>query len=238
MPSYNSEKYIRTAINSVLGQSYTDKELIVVDGASTDGTVEILKEYGNQINWISEKDSGQSDAINKGFRLATGDIVTWLNTDDFYMPEIFQMINDYFVKNKSASIVYGNCRSLTKSEYIINKPADKITSEALINKGNLIYQPASFYRTEDVYSVKMLDKNLYYWMEYDLFIKLLNRSNAVYIDHILTNFTIRPEQKSDLRNLIEMDKEMLQISQKYGGGKIFSRLYIMVQWHKFKHFIK
>ena len=87
-PTYNSEEYLEKCIQSIMGQSHTDYEHIIVDGGSKDRTIEIIKKYENQYNmiWISEPDQGMYDAIAKGFRMATGDILCWLNSDDFYMP--------------------------------------------------------------------------------------------------------------------------------------------------------
>ena len=105
---WNNAKTIKDAINSVLNQSYKDVEYIVIDGASTDGTIEIVKSYGDRIKFISEKDNGLYDAMNKGIWLATGDVVGILNSDDFYASDkILQIVADEFLKSNADS-VYAN----------------------------------------------------------------------------------------------------------------------------------
>ena len=224
IPTYNCGQYIKKAIDSVLDQPHQDKELIVVDGRSNDGTVDILKSYGEKIKWVSEKDNGQADAINKGFKMASGEIVTWLNADDYYEPNIFEDISAEFQKDEEVVLVYGDCKTVSEKNTEINIPPRKMTSHKMIRKGNFIYQPASFYRLATVKKEDYLDSSLNYWMEYDLFIKLLNNGKSSYIDKVLANFTIRPDQKSSSKNSLAMNKELVQISRKYGGN-YFSKMF-------------
>lgn len=227
IPTYNCGQYLEKAILSVLNQSYKNKELIVIDGRSTDNTKEILKKYGDRLKWISEKDKGQADAINKGFKMATGDIVAWLNADDYYEPNIFDDVVEEFKKDNDTVLVYGKCKSIDENgEFIkINTPPRKITRKKLINNGNYIYQPSSFYKKKTVEQIGFLDDNLNYWMEYDLYIKLLDNGKSKYIDKKLSNFMIREGQKSDKKNKKEMNKELIEISRKHGGSKL-SKIFI------------
>src|SRR3989339_370760 len=107
-PSYNHAEFIRQTIDSVLVQNYPNLEYWVIDGGSTDNTVQILKSYGSKIKWISENDHGQADAINKGLVLARADIVAWLNSDDLYEPETLQKVATYFSKHKDVDCIYGD----------------------------------------------------------------------------------------------------------------------------------
>ncbi len=225
IPTYNCGQYIRKAINSVLDQSYSNKELIVIDGGSKDNTLEILKSYGEKIKWISEKDKGQADAVNKGFKVATGEIMTWLNADDYYEHDIFREVADSFIKNKEVVLLYGKCFSVFPDKKITNTPPSKINYKKMLRRGNYIYQPASFYRTETIKKINYLDEKLNYWMEYDLFIKLLKEGESLYMDKVLSNFTVRADQKSNLKNKKEMDREIFKISRKYGGS-YFSKLFL------------
>ena len=106
-PSFNSGEYLEDAIQSVLIQQYPSFEHIVVDGGSTDGTMDILRKY-NHITWISEPDKGQSDAMNKGFKMSTGDIIVYLNADDYFLPGAFNRVIPYF--DAGAEFVVGNIR--------------------------------------------------------------------------------------------------------------------------------
>lgn len=112
-PSFNSEKYIARAIESVLDQNYDNFEHIIIDGLSTDSTVEILKQY-KHVKWISEPDNGQSDAMNKGFSISSGEIIVYLNVDDYFMPNIFETVNRSF--QKEVDIVFGNVEIHTKNK--------------------------------------------------------------------------------------------------------------------------
>ncbi len=106
-PSFNQGVFIEDAVRSVLEQGYPNFEHIIIDNCSTDGTIEILKKYDHLI-WISEPDEGQSDALNKGFNLASGDIIGWLNVDEFYMPGAFTYISSYITANEKSDIFYGD----------------------------------------------------------------------------------------------------------------------------------
>lgn len=237
IPTYNCDQYLKKAIDSVLQQPYENKELIVIDGLSKDNTVEILKSYGSQIKWVSEKDTGQANAINKGFKMASGDIVTWLGADDYYEPDIFNDVIAGFKKSTDIVMVYGKCKSIYKDKFLLNIPPKIVTAKNLINKGNTVYQPSSFYKLQTVKDANYIDESLTYWMEYDLFIKILQNGSSCFLDKILANFTIREDQKSNIKNISEMNRELLYINKKYGGN-VFSKVYIHVLFSKIKSFIK
>lgn len=122
-PSLNSVKYIERAIQSVLSQNYENFEHIIVDAVSTDGTIDILKKY-NHLKWISEKDKGQSDAMNKGFNMSTGDVIVYLNIDDYFLPDAFKTIIPYF-ENGSKFVVGKVKVVMADGQYWINDPKVK-----------------------------------------------------------------------------------------------------------------
>ena len=115
-PSYNQAAFIERTILSVLNQNYFDLEYIIMDGGSTDGTTEILKKYSDKIIWKSEKDSGQSDALNKGLKIATGYIVAYLNSDDTYELGTLKKIAEFFQNNLGKKWVYGKCKIINENE--------------------------------------------------------------------------------------------------------------------------
>jgi len=234
-PVFNSAKTIERTINSVLNQSYKNIEYIIIDGGSTDGTVDMIKKYEDKISyWVSEKDAGQADAINKGFKKATGDIVAWLNGDDEYLPDIFNEVVKIFESNKNLALVYGNCYAIFEDGTIKeNIPPTKLNYKKMINFGNFINQPSSFYNRKIVEEVGYLDDKYNYWMEYDLFIKLLKNGKGFYLNKFLSNFYISAEQKSDFKNIVEMDKELRSISLEY-GGKILNRIFLRQMYNRLR----
>ncbi|MFD2515633.1 glycosyltransferase family 2 protein [Pontibacter locisalis] len=123
---YNSEAYIERAIKSVLKQNYTNWEHIVVDGGSTDGTVAILNKYSH-LKWISEPDRGQSDAMNKAFALATGDVISYLNSDDYYSINAFEEVIKLFSKPDSPDVVCGKLKILLDDNIVYREPIDDYT---------------------------------------------------------------------------------------------------------------
>ena len=122
MPSYNKVKFIERSILSVLNQNYPNTELIIIDGGSDDGTIDIIKKYDHKISyWVSEKDQGQSDALNKGFKHCSGEIYGWLNSDDLYLPNAFNNVISVFERNVQKKIVFGDWLSINSQDSIIEE---------------------------------------------------------------------------------------------------------------------
>ena len=118
-PSFNQGNFIRETIESILSQNYDDLEYFIIDGGSTDNTLEIIKEYSNQINyWVSEKDKGQSDAINKGLSRATGELFAWVNSDYILLPNCLQKIAECYLQNKKVDIIHSNSVYIDSRSYI------------------------------------------------------------------------------------------------------------------------
>lgn len=122
MPSYQQAEFIERSLLSVLNQDYPNIELIVIDGGSSDDTVEIIKKYENRLaHWVSEKDSGQSEALNKGFAMATGDILGWLNSDDLYLPGAISLAVDAFQGRSDKNVVFGDWLSIDSEDCIYER---------------------------------------------------------------------------------------------------------------------
>ena len=175
-PSHNSEGYIEKCINSVLSQTYKNIEYIIVDGMSKDRTLDIIKKYGSKLVWISEKDNGNYDAIKKGFTKATGDVVTWLDSDNYYYQnDVLEKIAECFNKIEP-EIVITNCYShYEESEkmHLVNPPEREISAYSLINSGNIFMPECAFYK-KSLYD-KSGGLNLKYKLlaDYELWIKIL-----------------------------------------------------------------
>lgn len=220
-PSYNQGEFLREAIESVLGQDYSNIEYIVVDGGSTDNSLDILKEYSERITYISEPDNGQSDAINKGFRMAKGDIVAWLNSDDIYEPGCISAAVEVFKTNKSVSLVYGD-------GYIINRDGSKnrifeYTSSfdmwSLVHIWDYIMQPTAFFRKDALEGVGMLDEQLNWAMDWDLWIKLAHKGEVVYLPRLMACSREYGETKTSTGDELRL-KEILGLMQKHSGEKM------------------
>jgi len=171
-PSFNSAKFIEDCIQSVLNQNYPNFEHIIIDGGSTDGTIEILKKYPH-LKWISEPDEGQSDALNKGFKLASGDIIGWLNSDDVYLSGTFNYIMDEFQRDLSSKIIYGDWQFIdTNKKYIKKSTSLPFNGNMLIYYGPYLAS-VSFFVNKEVFSTDVnFDKKLKFVMDWDWFIKI------------------------------------------------------------------
>ncbi len=164
VPTYNRAEYLRATIDSVLEQDYPHVECIVIDAASTDATIDILKSYGQRIRWVSEPDDGHADAINKGWRMATGEILAWLNADDIYAtPQTATTIAKFFHDHPDTDVVYGDCRTIDTQgrpigwTYVRNWDL----RYAVEYSDHCIPQPASFIRKRVIDRVGELDTQIF-----------------------------------------------------------------------------
>ncbi|MEM6299412.1 MAG: glycosyltransferase family 2 protein [Bacteroidota bacterium] len=194
-PSYNQGKYLSRTLTSVREQDYPDMEHFVIDGGSTDDTISILKKVKGLTGWVSESDNGQSHAINKGLAKTTGDILTWLNSDDQLVEGTLEPIARLFKENPELDLVYGNCLMLHESgaEKLSKPDAD---SQKLLG-GMSFAQPASFFsrRILEKYGGS-LRQDLHYGMDYDFFLFVALEGNVRYLDQTLAKYLFHPASKS------------------------------------------
>jgi glycosyltransferase involved in cell wall biosynthesis len=173
MPSYNHGRFIRAAIDSVLLQDYPCLDLLVMDGGSADGTLDILKSYGDRISFVSQKDRGQSHAINQGFARMGGDILCWLNSDDLLAPHALRHVVRAFEEHPEAGFVYGNGWTIDEEGGILGDsgvlPFDLWK---LIHQRNFIQQPSCFIRRPMLDEAGGIDESLHYVMDWEFWIRL------------------------------------------------------------------
>lgn len=202
-PSYNQGQYIEKTILSVVNQGYKNFEYIVIDGGSKDGTIEVIKKYEKYLSyWCSEKDSGQSNAINKGFSKATGDILVWLNSDDWFEPSALLNVANAVKDNPECSVFVGYGRSFDTNgvqlhEYI----PEKLDHHAIVTKETGFMQPSCFFKKTAFDSVEGIDESLHYVMDFDLWLRLIKKNNFFIIKEFLSGGLAHDDCKTCNPNL-------------------------------------
>ena len=185
-PSYNQGKFIEETIRSVLLQGYPNLEYIIIDGGSTDNSLEIIKKYEPWIDyWVSEKDGGQAEAINKGFAKANGEIFAWINSDDMLMPEALHTVAQYFCQYPQIDMIYGTGRILDNSGEVLTDWRSRDFDLKTLLFGNYICQPASFFRSKIFFEVGEIRTDLHYALDYDLWLRFAVNHQIKRIDPIL-----------------------------------------------------
>ena len=213
-PSYNQGKYIRETIESVLKQSYPRIEYIVMDGGSTDNTVEILKEYGDRIVWRSQKDDGQADAVNKGISIAHGEIIGWLNSDDTYLESAVSKAVDFLTGHPQIDAVYGEGYYTDISSNITGRyPTEKFDYNRLA-ENCFICQPTVFFKKKALQNVGCLDKRLQLCMDYELWIRMAQKGRISYVPEYLATSRMYEENKT-LSRRREVFEEICSVVKKY-----------------------
>lgn len=177
-PSFNQGQFIEDTIRSVLLQNYPNLEYIVMDGGSNDQTIDILKKYDPWISyWVSEPDKGQTHAINKGFKIATGEVINWLNSDDLLYPGALEKLGRHFAQNPSTHFLYGQCIHFDENGDFPHQDSPQSKNDLLKRKldylaGFPYSQPACFYRKSVLEQIGYLDESFHFTMDYDLFVRI------------------------------------------------------------------
>lgn len=217
---WNNAKTIKDAINSVLNQSYKDIEYIVIDGASTDGTIAILQSYGDKIKFISEKDNGLYDAMNKGIRMATGDVVGILNSDDFYASnKILQIVADEFLKGNIDS-VYANLEYIDANDpkRVIRYWRSKKYQEGLFRSGWHPAHPTFFVKKEIYEKYGVFDLSFKIAADYELMLRFFEKYKIIssYVDEVFVKMRIGGESNKSIKNIIKANMESYRAWQANG----------------------
>lgn len=219
-PSFNQARFLEATIQSVLSQDYPRIEYIIVDGGSTDGSVDVIKKYADQLAWwVSEKDRGQTDAINKGFAHATGQILAWLNSDDTYEPRAVGEAVKYLLEHPEVGMVYADCNYINEEGRVIGKFPAAQTDLARLRRGYVhIPQQTMFFRAALWKQVGPLDPSFYFAMDYDLWTRIAQHAELKYrAGQTWANFRIHTSSKT----IAADDRcwpEMLRVHYRDGGS--------------------
>jgi len=217
-PSYNQIDFLESTIQSVLNQTYKDIEYFIIDGGSTDGSVGLIQSYQDKLSgWISEPDSGQTDAINKGFAMVSGEIIAWLNSDDTYNPQAVEQAVALLDDHPEVGMVYGDANFIDQNGKVIGQFPAAQTSLPRLRRGYVhIPQQASFFRKSLWDQVGPLDPDFYFAMDYDLWVRLAGVSQIRYVKETWANFRLHQDAKT-----ISADDrcwpEMLKVHYRDGG---------------------
>jgi glycosyltransferase involved in cell wall biosynthesis len=198
-PSYNQAQFLDDTLRSVASQDYPRTEHIVIDGGSTDGSVEIIRRHAPQLrHWVSEPDRGQSHAINKGLAMATGDVLGWLNSDDTYLPGALKEVGEVFARHPDVDLVYG--------DYVYTdaggRPMRRRHVFASMSYESLLYhdylgQPAVFFRRSLFEKVGPLDESLHYCLDWDLFLRMWRVCRPRHVPRVLATYRLDHAAKSN-----------------------------------------
>jgi glycosyltransferase involved in cell wall biosynthesis len=219
-PSFNQARYIEATIQSVLGQDYPRIEYIVVDGGSTDGSVDVIKRHEDKLAWwVSEKDKGQTDAINKGFARANGDILAWINSDDTYEPGAVSAAVKYLQEHPEVGMVYADCNFINEDGRVIGRFGSAQTDYRLLRQGYVhIPQQTMFFRADLWKQVGPLDPSFYFAMDYDLWTRIAARTELKYLPgQTWANFRLHSSGKT----IAADDRcwpEMIRVHYRDGGS--------------------
>lgn len=214
-PSLNQGQFIDETINSVLSQNYVNVEYLVIDGGSGDSTLDILRHHAGRdarLRWVSEPDTGQSSAINKGWRMSHGEIIAWLNSDDTYLPDAISRVVKFFEENPFVDAVYGDCDYRDEmGRNMYPYPTRPYDYPGLVRTArNYIPQPATFMRRSVLESLGYLDESLSYVMDFDYWLRMGIRHRLAYIPVHLATLRLHAEAKS-VKKMGEFGSELLHI---------------------------
>jgi glycosyltransferase involved in cell wall biosynthesis len=219
-PSYNQYNYISETLKSVAIQKYPNLEYIVIDGGSSDGSVEIIKEYSQHIKyWVSESDSGQTDALLKGFSRATGDILCWLNSDDVLEPNTLFEVAEFFLEHPEAEIVYGNATWIDKDSRILrSKKEHDFNQFVFLYDHNYIPQPSTFWRRSLYEKTGGLNPHVSVAMDTDFWARCLQHTKFYHVNKQWSRMRYHEEAKTHPNKMRYLARaQVKEIRRKYYG---------------------
>lgn len=220
-PSYNQARFIEETIRSVLAQDYPNIEYIIVDGSSSDGSAAIIQKYADRLAWwVSEKDQGHADALNKGFIHASGEILAWLNSDDTYYPGAVSEAVAFLQANPEVGMVYADADLTDEEGHIIGRFASRQTDYKRLLRGSVhIPQATTFFRASLWQQIGPLDLSLYFAFDYNLWVQLAKVSRLQYLPRRWATFRLHREGKS-VRFDDRCYPDMLRVYQRERGHRL------------------
>ena len=234
-PVYNSERFIESCLRSVVEQQCEGVEHLIMDGGSTDRTMSIVKEYADRhphIRWVSEKDKGQSDAMNKGLRLARGNLIGYLNADDFYEPGALPTVLQAFAGLSEPSILIGNCNVIDEAGKLLwlNRPETRHYYELLtVWRFKWPSNPSAYFYHRSLHErIGEFDIGEHYVMDYDFLLKAFRECCIVYVDQTLGNYRMYSDNKTSQVFSTNAGWEMVtQVTRKHAAKEnVFYRMHV------------
>lgn len=236
-PALNQVDFIERTVRSVLEQGYPNLEYIVVDGGSTDGTLDILRDYRSKLILISEKDKGQTSAINKGLRIATGEIVAYLNSDDLYLKDSLFKVAKAFIDKPEALWISGRCKIIDGEDKEIRQGITSYKNFWLNHYNyfvllvlNFISQPATFWKSQVIKELDYLDESLYYVMDYEYWLRIGKKYKPYILKDYLAGFRIQRKSKS----ILGFQKEFLE---EYNVARRYTKSNLTLFLHRLHYYL-
>jgi glycosyltransferase involved in cell wall biosynthesis len=219
VPTRNQAPYIRKCLDRCLEQGLPEAEIVVIDGLSTDGTQEILASYGERVRWVSEADAGQSDALNKGVRMARGELIAWINSDDFYPgPGVLARVVSLFGEDPELDVVYGDGLMVDSQGRPFRTHRGRVIRSAediLVHPASFVMQPAVFFRKGLFEEVGGVSVDLHWTMDYELWLRLFPRARKTrYVPEPFACATYHAGAKS-VRGMLTQIRELGQVKRQY-----------------------